>query len=153
MSFSVPAYTQEHNEDSLPPTLLTTFRHQALLPGDERQRAALRRIHYELDLPADERQRAVLDRLRAWLVLDREEASRLAQAFEAACRELPSEDLADVRDAHRDAMFNGLTFHEFERLTALLPSLGDWLQPERRGLAAVTSPYAFIAAALCGVSA
>ncbi len=107
------------------------IRHRALaaLPEPQLHIEALKALRYELDLPADERRRRVIGRLRAWLLLETSQARRIAAAFDAALDELEPEERHAVRETEEDAVMDGLSYREFERLRAVMPSLRQWDAP------------------------
>jgi len=124
------------------------------LPDRQLQDQALRALRYELDLPADMRRREVLKRLRAWLLLDPSEASRLARAFDDAGSRLDDAERELVRETEEDAVMDGLSFREFERLAGFMPSLAKWRTASlRAGLPRSGIPASLAAAlALAGSS-
>jgi hypothetical protein len=83
----------------------------------------LRAIRYELDLPGLAQRRRTLDRLRAWLALPRDEARRVAAAFERATAALLPLERQDLQEIEQDAILNGLSFEEFQRLRDIAPWL------------------------------
>ena len=83
-------------------------------------------LRYELDLPADERRRAVIGRLRAWLAMDVKDARHIANAFDVALSHLEPADRHTIRETEEDAIMDGLSYREFERLTGFMPSLQHW---------------------------
>jgi len=133
-------------------TLLARYKRQLRLGPDQLREASLRRIHYELDLPADERQRAILDRLRAWLALEPKEARSLAVSFKDALRLISADEKNELDESQRDAVYNALTFVEFEQLAGLVPSLNKTHADGKWPMLPLVSPYAFIAAAMSGAS-
>jgi hypothetical protein len=98
----------------------------ASLPEVELQQEALSGLRYELDLPSDERRRRVISRLRAWLQLDAQAARRLAVAYEGALEFLDAEERHSARETEEDAIMDGLSYREFERLATFMPSLQQW---------------------------
>lgn len=98
----------------------------ASLPEIELQHEALNGLRYELDLPSDERRRRVVSRLRSWLQLDARDARRIAVAYENALDFLTAEERHLVRETEEDAIMDGLSYREFERLAAFMPSLQQW---------------------------
>jgi hypothetical protein len=90
---------------------------------------AKKALHYELDLPADERRRRVINRLRSWLLLEAADARRIATAFDAALDEMEPEERQILRDTEEDAVMDGLSYHEFQRLSKVMPSLRKWDVP------------------------
>ena len=136
--------------------LLSKQRAMAVLPEPELRDAALRALRYELDLPPDDRRRRIIGRLRAWLLLDTPDARRIANAFSDALATLTPEERHTIRETEEDAVMDGLSYREFERLTAIVPSLQHWqdrlwtqVAPARTGV-----PGSFAAAlALAGLTA
>lgn len=120
----------------------------AALPEVELHTEVLRALRYELDLPADERRRRVISRLRAWLQLDPIEARRVASAFEAALESLDPSERHSVRETEEDAVMDGLSYREFERLANVMPSLQKWREPfwQDSSLPAGGLPASFAAA-------
>ena len=109
--------------------VLSRHRELSELPEIELGQEALRLLRYELDLPADERRRRVIARLRAWLQLDLPSARRIADAFEAALAQLEPDERHMLRETEEDAVMDGLSYREFERLAAFMPSLQKWREP------------------------
>jgi len=133
-------------------TLLARYERQLSLGHDQFTEASLRRIHYELDLPADERQRAIVDRLHAWLALKPKEARRLARSFNDALRLISADEKNELDESERDAVYNALTFIEFEQLVGLVPSLDKPRGDGNCEMSRLVTPYAFIAAAMSTTS-
>ena len=135
--------------------VLNRQRQLAELPEVDLYREALKALRYELDLPADERRRHVIGRLRAWLALNAQDARRIAVAFEAVLDELEPEERHVIRESEEDAVMDGLSYREFERLAAFKPSLQHWQDslwsqfgPDRTGM-----PGSFAAAlAIAGMA-
>lgn len=135
--------------------LLSKHRRFARLPETSLHQAALQALRYELDLPADERRRRVIARLRAWLMLEPADARRVAGAFHAAVDELDTDERHAIRETEEDAVMDGVSYREFERLAGIMPSLQHWqdrlwtqLSPVRSGV-----PGSFAAAlALAGMN-
>jgi hypothetical protein len=136
--------------------LLRKQQELAALPEIRLRDEAIKALHYELDLPADERRRCVIGRLRAWLTLETRDARRIANAFADALEGLTPEERHTIRETEEDAVMDGLSYREFERLTGIVPSLQHWqdqiwtqLAPARSGV-----PGSFAAAlALAGMTA
>lgn len=101
----------------------------ALPPADLAVRAR-QELLAEMRLPDEQRREVVYRRLTAWLDLDKEDAHILARAYDGAAAELPEELQRRRLEAERDAILNGLSFTDFQRLARLLP----WLNAEQ-GLA------------------
>src|SRR4051812_10219689 len=106
--------------------LLSQYRDLAALEPGQAASFALRRIRYQMDLSIEQGQRAVLDSLRALLALGREEARFVIAAFNTALEHLLRDEKEDVEAMVRDAVYNGLSFYEFERLAELWPAISDW---------------------------
>ena len=109
--------------------VLSKHRWLVQLPEPELQQGVIKALRYELDLPGDERRRRVIGRLRAWLQLDTHDARRIAVAFEAAMENFEPEERHTIRETEEDAVMDGLSYREFERLTAFMPSLQKWKLP------------------------
>lgn len=121
--------------------LLARHRELAQLAEHRLYEEAIKTLRYELDLPADERRRRVIGRLRAWLTLDVADARRVANAFDAALGQLEPEERHTARETEEDAVMDGLSYREFERLARFMPSLQHWqdtiwtqLAPSKGGL-------------------
>jgi len=84
----------------------------------------------EIRLPDEQRREVVYRRLSAWLDIDGEDARILARAYDRAATDLPEELQRCRLEAEQDAIFNGLSFTDFQRLARLVP----WLHAEQ-GLA------------------
>ena len=109
--------------------VLNKYRELAQLPELELQQEAARTLRYELDLPADERRRQVIGRLRAWLKLEAQAGRRLAIAFENALEQLEPDERHTIRETEEEAVMDGLSYREFERLAVFMPSLQKWREP------------------------
>ena len=84
---------------------------------------AVKILRAELDLAADDQRRRVIERLRAWLLLDRTVARRLALGFEDAAAQLEDSEREAIQQAEEDAVMDGLSYLEFQRLAEVVPSL------------------------------
>jgi len=108
-------------------------------------------MRYQLDLPVEESQRELIQSLRAWLALDRDEARAVTAAFDRALDRLLPEEREDVVAMVRDAIYNGLSFYEFERLAEFWPTVRPWRASLSAPSTHAPNPYALIAAAMCGI--
>ena len=122
--------------------LLSRQRQLVQLPELRLHEEATRTLRYELDLPADQRRRHVIGRLRAWLTLDMPDAKRIATAFDTALDQLEPEERHTIRETEEDAVMDGLSYREFERLAGFVPGLQHWqdaiwtqLVPPKTGVA------------------
>jgi hypothetical protein len=109
--------------------VLNRHRELAALPELQLHAEAVKVLRYELDLPADERRGRVISRLRAWLLLETTEARRIATVFGGAIDDLEPEERETVRETEEDAVMDGLSYYEFQRLRKVMPSLRKWDVP------------------------
>ena len=104
------------------------YKQLADLPTEQLLAEAVRILRYELDLSGYERRRHVLDRLHTWLEMDSEKARRLAIVFDDCAAGLETSERDDIDATTEDAVMDGLSYAEFQRLAELMPSLGKWRQ-------------------------
>lgn len=109
--------------------LLSKQRELASLPDARLQHEVTKALRLELDLPADQRRRHVMGRLRSWLILEPEDARRISETFARALNDFEPEERHTIREAEEDAIMDGLSYREFERLAAVMPSLCHWQVP------------------------
>jgi len=86
------------------------------------------------------------------LALDRKDAGLLARGFTDAVGALTRVERAELEELQRDAIYNGLTFFEFEQLVELIPELKDWQSSVQKAAHPAVSPYVLIAAAMSGAN-
>ncbi|TAJ21742.1 MAG: hypothetical protein EPO65_00810 [Dehalococcoidia bacterium] len=103
------------------------YRNLLTLSPDDLDARLREEVAAEVRLPADQRREVAYRRLSAWLDMDGEDARILSRAYDRAATGL-SEELSRRRlEAERDAILNGLTFHDFRRLARFVP----WLNAEQ----------------------
>jgi hypothetical protein len=106
--------------------VLTRYKRLDGLPEAELLHEAFRTLRYELDLPSDLRRRHVIERLRAWLLLEPEHAAAVARAFADASERLDASERELLAETEENAVLDGLSYREFQRLAAFVPSLEKW---------------------------
>ena len=122
-SYASPATVEApelHTDAASPYQRLSDLPVELMLPE------ALKLLRYELDLPVFERRRHVVERMRSWLQLSPAEARRLAAGFADAAAVLDPAEREELRQTEEDAVMDGLSYAEFRRLAAFVPSLGRW---------------------------
>jgi hypothetical protein len=103
--------------------VLLFYRGMASLDASAVEQEILRALRYELDLPGLAQRRRTVDRLRAWLALPRDEARRIAAAYERATASLLPLERQDLQELERDTVLDGLSYEESRRLREIAPWL------------------------------